>query len=139
MAHGIEVHVFQMRGEIAIVLDEMFPVSPLPHRLFSPCSPTVIACRQAVAFRIGASEMLFDLTPSGSVVEVAFGKRPKRVQMIRQEHNRRHLERPLSLNCAKRLAQKFSGQRFAQKRPPIVCHDREEVSGVSAGRSASGD
>jgi len=102
MLHRIVVNVINVPGEIVVIADGVFPVTPLPKRKFTiRMALEIDACSEEVG-----AEISLDPTPAPSEIGVSFRQRQDRVQVIRQNHHRIDRKRPFLSGHAKRGAKR---------------------------------
>lgn len=123
MFDRIEVNVVDVMAKIGLVAHRMFPVASLPHPTLASRdthSRTEFNRRQTTA-KAG-----FDPRPAHRIVAVAFGQTPQAMQMVRQDHDRDHLERLRMSRSPERCAQIID--MIHQQTPPAFqqIHGEEE-------------
>jgi len=107
MLHGIVVNVINVRLQIAIVSDFMFPEMSLPH-----AAPAMANSRsRPVLFHAAPSqkfvtELRFDRCDARRVVGIAGRQRQKKMPVVRQQHNRVNLKGPTNTTLVNRLPKK---------------------------------
>ena len=82
MFDWVDVDVIEVRLEISLVANGVFPESPLPDALFAFGTPALAPVRKFMCLEIGARERLLDQAPSGREIRVAIGQRPERMEMV---------------------------------------------------------
>ncbi len=130
MMNRIEVDVVEMRGEITIVPDQVFPKASLPHVPLASRSIDVCTIRSANLGHIGSRERFFDQPPPRRVVGVLVRKFPDGVKVIGQDDLGLDFERMSVSNALDRVVEHSHDLGIAEQRPPLVGHEREEIAGA---------
>jgi len=130
----IEVDAFHVGAEVAIVPDQMLPVAALPERPFASRGSGGIAGRQPVSGRVCPRKGFLDEPPTRRIVEVAVGKRPQRMEVVRQSDLSFDGEGSSLLDALDGCVQNFYSRHLGEQRLAAIRHDREEIAGTRHGR-----
>ena len=128
MMDWIEVDVVEMRGEVTIIPDEMFPKASLPHIPLASCPIEFCALGSTNFLHIGSGEGFFDQAPSRRVVGIVLGKLPDGMKVIRQDNLGLDFERMAASDVLDRVAEQFHDFGIAEQWPPLVGNEREEIA-----------
>jgi hypothetical protein len=121
--YRIEMNVVEMRPQIFLVANPVFPESALPYAGLAPTLPTCAACSRC---RKLAREATFDHAPAHGIVDIAFRHVPECMHVFRQNHPRDHFERHALTRLSHRTA-KIVDTIDQQRRGAIAQRDGKKV------------
>lgn len=130
MMDRIEVDVVEMRDEVTIVPDQMFPEASLPHIPLASRTIDVCPLRCTNSLHIGSCEGFFDQPPPRRVVGIVLWKLPDGMKVIRQDNLSLDFERMAALDVLDHVAEQLHDFGIAEQWPPLVCNEREEIAGA---------
>lgn len=115
------MNIFDMLYEIVVIPDLVFPVSPLPNRLFT----SLLLYGSLLLFELittGLGETGLDLSPPHRKIVVLFRQRPNAMQMIRQQDEGINGKGMFLDNSPERLLDQRN-VRFKTQNPTAVVRD----------------
>lgn len=134
---GIVMDVIEVRLEIILLGDRVFPKSTLPDSppaflLFSKRNSLIPTAASQKPLR----ETFLDDAPPRGIIRVAARQRPNGMQMVWQEHDGVDFKRPFRLTIAEHLPQQRTVSRDMKKSPTTIRHDSKKVRSPRDQRAA---
>ena len=83
--------VFDMPTQVVLVADQMLPIATLPD---APLTASHTLGTPALVRGQATGKACFDLGPAIGVVQISLRQSPQAVQVIRENHDRKHLKPP---------------------------------------------
>src|SRR5688572_21818753 len=128
MLDRIDMDVVEMGLEVALILDGMLPVAPLPDSLLSLSGPAVGSLADLLSLgQKRAREASLDQAYAGRVVEVVFGQGAEQMHMIRQHDLGVEHEWPSRLDVVDSPSIEVHDDRIGEDRGPLMRNQREEI------------
>ena len=127
MFYRVEMNIFNVLYEVAIISDLMFPKTSLPDRLFAFNKAGIRLTTLEFIMALPAEITLY-LSPPHRKIGVVFRQGPNTMQMVGQQHKSVNGKGVPIDNMLKGFPRQLDIRIITQKSSPLVSHDSKEKS-----------